>query len=67
VCVCVCVSQDPGRVWKGKKMPGHMGLKRVTMDGLKVGASLVLFPVEPVVVVVPHPVCRLRGLAAVQD
>jgi len=27
--------QDPGRVWKGKKMPGHMGLKRITMDGLK--------------------------------
>ena len=28
--------QDPGRVAKGKKMPGHMGAKRITMQNLKV-------------------------------
>lgn len=28
--------QDPGRVMKGKKMPGHMGDRRVTMQNLKV-------------------------------
>ncbi len=27
---------DPGRVWKGKKMPGHMGMKRVTVLNLEV-------------------------------
>ena len=28
--------QDPGRVFKGKKMAGHMGAKRVTVQSLKV-------------------------------
>jgi large subunit ribosomal protein L3 len=28
--------QDPGRVEKGKKMPGHMGAERVTTQNLKV-------------------------------
>ena len=28
--------QDPGRVFKNKKMPGHMGVERVTMQNLKV-------------------------------
>lgn len=28
--------QDPGRVWKGKKMPGRMGSDRVTMQNLEV-------------------------------
>lgn len=28
--------QDPGRVWKGKKMAGHMGNARVTMQNLRV-------------------------------
>lgn len=28
--------QTPGRVWKGKKMAGHMGSERVTTQGLKV-------------------------------
>lgn len=27
---------SPGRVWKGKKMPGRMGKKTVTIKGLKV-------------------------------
>ena len=26
----------PGKVWKGKKMPGHMGARRVTTSGLTV-------------------------------
>ena len=26
----------PARVWKGQKMPGHMGNERVTMQGLSV-------------------------------
>lgn len=25
--------QTPGRVFKGKKMPGHMGIRRVTVQG----------------------------------
>lgn len=28
--------QDPGRVEKGKKMPGHMGARRVTTQNLKI-------------------------------
>jgi large subunit ribosomal protein L3 len=28
--------EHPGRVFKGKKMPGHMGSKRVTTQNLKV-------------------------------
>jgi large subunit ribosomal protein L3 len=28
--------QDPGKVFKGKKMAGHMGAKRVTTQNLKV-------------------------------
>nr|Q9ZI50.1 RecName: Full=Large ribosomal subunit protein uL3; AltName: Full=50S ribosomal protein L3 [Aquifex pyrophilus]AAD08785.1 ribosomal protein L3 [Aquifex pyrophilus] len=31
---------DPGRVWKGKKMPGHYGAKPVRVQGLFVVASL---------------------------
>lgn len=27
---------DPGKVWKGKKMPGHMGARMVTTGSLKV-------------------------------
>lgn len=30
--------QDPGKVFKGKKMAGHMGAKRVTVQNLKVVA-----------------------------
>jgi len=29
-------SQDPGKVWKGKKMAGHMGDARVTIQNLMV-------------------------------
>src|SRR3546814_12827225 len=29
-------NQDPGRVWKGKKMAGHMGDHRVTTQNLEV-------------------------------
>ena len=29
-------SSYPSRVWKGKKLPGQMGAKRVTVQGLKV-------------------------------
>ncbi len=29
-------SQDPGKVFKGKKMPGHMGQRRVTTQNLEV-------------------------------
>ncbi len=32
-------SQDPGRVWKGKAMPGHMGDERVTVQNLRVVAT----------------------------
>lgn len=28
--------QDPGRVFKGKKMAGHMGVDRITVQNLKV-------------------------------
>lgn len=28
--------QDPGRVWKGKKMPGHMGARRRTVQSVLV-------------------------------
>ena len=29
-------SQDPGRVWKGKKMAGHMGAEQVTTQSLEI-------------------------------
>ena len=29
-------NQDPGKVFKGKKMAGHMGSKKVTIQNLKV-------------------------------
>ena len=29
-------NQDPGRVFKGKKMAGHMGAKKVTIQNLKI-------------------------------
>ncbi|MBB45504.1 MAG: 50S ribosomal protein L3 [Rhodospirillaceae bacterium] len=32
-------SQDPGRVWKGKKMAGHMGDHRVTTQNLKIHST----------------------------
>jgi len=28
--------QTPGRVWKGKKMAGHMGAERVTTQSLEI-------------------------------
>jgi large subunit ribosomal protein L3 len=28
--------QDPGKVWKGKKMAGHLGVERVTVQNLEV-------------------------------
>ena len=31
--------QDPGRVFKNKKMPGHLGAERVTVQNLKVVAT----------------------------
>ena len=34
-------SQDPGRVWKGKKMSGHMGHERKTVQSLElIGADV---------------------------
>jgi len=27
---------DPGRVWKGKKMPGHMGVEKKTVKNLRI-------------------------------
>ena len=32
----VTLLQEPGRIWPGKKMPGRMGGKRVTVPSLKV-------------------------------
>ena len=29
-------NQDPGRVWKGKRMAGHMGQTRITTQNLEV-------------------------------
>ena len=31
--------QTPGRIWPGKKMPGHMGNKNRTVYGAKVRSS----------------------------
>lgn len=46
---------DPGRIWKGKKMAGHTGMKRVTQRGLEV---LMVIPEKNLVVIkgtVPGP------------
>jgi large subunit ribosomal protein L3 len=34
-------NQDPGKVWKGKKMAGHMGASRVTTQNLEVVSVMV--------------------------
>jgi len=34
-------NQDPGKVWKGKKMAGHMGAARVTTQNLEVVSVMV--------------------------
>ena len=38
--VCAVEYQDPGKVFKGKKMPGRMGFKTITTEGLQVGARV---------------------------
>ena len=34
--LCACASSYPSRIWKGKKMPGQMGAKNVTVRGVKI-------------------------------
>lgn len=34
--------QDPGKVWKGKKMAGHMGHQRTTVEGMEVRVAAVV-------------------------
>ncbi|HNQ92022.1 MAG TPA: 50S ribosomal protein L3 [Alphaproteobacteria bacterium] len=41
-------AQDPGRTWKGKKMPGHYGVETVTTQNLKVVA---VYPEDGLVLV----------------
>lgn len=41
-------AQDPGRTWKGKKMPGHFGVDTVTTQNLKVVA---VYPEDGLVLV----------------
>jgi len=33
---CIGAATDPGRTFKGKRMPGHYGNERVTVQNLKV-------------------------------
>lgn len=56
--------QDPGRVWKGKKMPGHMGSRRRTVQ------NLVVFKVDTVrqlLYVKGHVPGSAGGFVRVQD
>ena len=43
--------QDPGKTFKGKKMPGHMGNKHCTVQNMKVcivkGDELQLIKIDP--------------------
>jgi len=48
-------AQDPGRVWKGKKMAGHMGNTNVTMRNLRIYQILEEENVLLVVGCVPGP------------
>ena len=41
-------AQDPGRTWKGKKMPGHYGVETVTTQNLK---AVAVYPDEGLVLV----------------
>ena len=34
-----CEEQDPGKTFKGKKMPGRMGNKHCTVQNMKVGVQ----------------------------
>jgi large subunit ribosomal protein L3 len=47
--------QDPGKVWRGKKMAGRMGAERVTTLGLKVLAVDTAMNCLLVVGAVPGP------------
>jgi hypothetical protein len=63
--------QDPGKVFKGKKMPGRMGFKRITVEGLKVRRpnhsplciALYLFLDAADGFISGVPVCLCAGLA----
>lgn len=52
--------QDPGRVWKGKKMAGRMGNKRLTIKNIKI-AKVNLFT-GTVVVYGPVPGNRTSAI-----
>jgi len=46
---------EPARVWKGKKMPGHTGMKRVTVKNLEI---VKIYPDKNIVLVkgaIPGP------------
>lgn len=56
--------QDPGRVFKGKKMPGRMGADRVTVQNLKV---LKIDPVRELLYVKGHVPGQNGGYIRVTD
>ncbi|CBN77715.1 Ribosomal protein L3 [Ectocarpus siliculosus] len=56
--------QDPGRVFKGKKMPGRMGTDRVTVQNLKI---LKMDPVRELLFVRGHVPGQNGGFVRVTD
>ncbi|CAN0232637.1 unnamed protein product, partial [Hapterophycus canaliculatus] len=56
--------QDPGRVFKGKKMPGRMGSDRVTVQNLKI---IKIDPVRELLFVKGHVPGQNGGFVRVTD
>ena len=56
--------QDPGRVWKGKKMPGHMGAETVTTQNLKIVA---VYPEDGLVLVQGNVPGNAREWVIIKD
>lgn len=57
-------AQDPGRVWKGKKMPGQFGVETVTTQSLKVVA---VYPEEGLLLVEGAVPGNAKGWVTVSD
>lgn len=56
--------QDPGRVFKGKKMAGHLGCERVTVQNLKIHAT---YPEKGLIAVVGAIPGNPGGFVTIRD
>ncbi len=57
-------AQDPGRIWKGKKMPGQMGAETVTTQNLKIVA---VYPEDGLIIVQGNVPGNAKSWVVVHD